>query len=69
MRLDVNLDGKGPAEKTGLLIVERFRILGDPIVSEVLQTSGDGQAAAEAGRRPTRRVERQTTDFDWMRAV
>ncbi len=68
MRLDVNLDGKGPAEKTGLLIVERFRILGDPIVSEVLQTSGDGQPAAESGRRPTRRVERQTTDFDWMRA-
>ncbi len=64
MRLDVNLDGKGPAEKTGLLMVERFQILGDPIVSEVLQTND----YTEAGRRPSRKVERQTTDFDWMRA-
>ncbi len=68
MRLDVNLDGKGPAEKTGLLIVERFQILGDPIVSEVLQSPAEGRSNAEAGRRPARRVERQTTDFDWMRA-
>ena len=35
-RLEVNVDGKGPAEKTGTLWVENFRILGDPIVSEVL---------------------------------
>ena len=29
--LDVNLDGSGPAEKTGLLVVENFAILGDPV--------------------------------------
>lgn len=69
MRLDVNLDGKGPAEKTGLLMVERFQILGDPIVSEVLQTNNDGaRSYSEAGKRPSRKVERQTTDFDWVRA-
>ncbi|MEI9900255.1 MAG: hypothetical protein WDN31_09165 [Hyphomicrobium sp.] len=30
VRLEVNLDGKGAAEKTGILWVENFRILGDP---------------------------------------
>ena len=68
MRLDVNLDGKGPAEKTGLMLVERFHILGDPIVNEVLQSPGDNRASTEAGKRPTRKVERETTEFYWMRA-
>ena len=68
MRLDVNLDGKGPAEKTGLLLVERFQILGDPIVSELLQTNDGSSSYTEAGKRPSRKIERQTTEFDWMRA-
>jgi AsmA-like C-terminal region/Protein of unknown function len=68
MRLEVNLDGRGDAEKTGLLTVERFQILGDPVLSEVLQTPDEARQSMEAGRRSPRRVERQTIDFDWMRA-
>ena len=37
VRLEVNLDGKGAAEKTGILWVEDFRILGDPVVSRGVQ--------------------------------
>jgi hypothetical protein len=46
-RLELNVDGRGPAEKTGTLWVEDFRVLGDPIVSEVL-----GSAAANTGEQP-----------------
>jgi hypothetical protein len=64
MRLEVNLDGRGAAEKTGLLRVERFRILGDPIVSEVLQVPDETRPYVGQRRQ---RVVRQTFDFDWMR--
>lgn len=64
MRLDVNLEGRGPAERTGLLRVERFRLLGDPVVSEVLQVP-DENRPYEARRR--QRVVREAIDFDWMR--
>lgn len=63
MRLDVNLDGRGAAEKTGLLRVERFQILGDPVISEVLQVRDE----ARPYEAPRQRVVRQTFDFDWMR--
>jgi hypothetical protein len=68
MRLDVNLDGKGAAEKTGMLDVRNFRILGDPVVSEVLQTPDETRANAESGRRPGRRVEREMIEFHLMHA-
>ncbi len=64
MRLEVDLDGRGPAEKTGLLRVERFRILGDPVVSEVLQFPGENRPYDSAR---AQRVVRQAIDFDWMR--
>jgi len=66
MRLEVNLDGKGPAEKTGQLNIADFRILGDPVVYEVLANSSDGQPGTE-GRRQTRTV-RQVIEFQSMRA-
>ena len=47
VRLEVNLDGKGPAEKTGTLWVEDFRILGDPVVSEVFSGADDVQPGAK----------------------
>ena len=68
MRLDVNLDGKGAAEKTGRLDVQNFRILGDAVVSEVLQTPEQTRRNEETGNRPSRRVERQTIDFDLLQA-
>lgn len=67
MRLDVNLDGRGPAEKTGVLRVERFRILGDPVVSEVLQVPDDSRPYIAQRRQPQQRVVRQAFNFDWMR--
>ncbi len=62
VRLEVNLDGKGAAEKTGTLWVESFRVLGDPVLSEVIGT-------AESGSRPAgqRQMVRQATDFHSMR--
>lgn len=62
LRLEVNLDGKGPAEKTGVMLVERFRLLGDPVVSEVLQFPEETRTA-----KANRRSVRQAIDFDWMR--
>ncbi|AGK58748.1 hypothetical protein HYPDE_35383 [Hyphomicrobium denitrificans 1NES1] len=64
MRLEVNLDGTGPAEKTGILWVEDFKILGDPIVSEVVSSADQGRPAIEGRRNVTREV----FEFDGMRA-
>ncbi|MGI9404192.1 MAG: AsmA-like C-terminal region-containing protein [Hyphomicrobium sp.] len=66
VRLEVNLDGKGPAEKTGILWVDKFRILGDPVVSEVFSGLDDGRPAI-GNTRPKRRVVREVFEFDRMR--
>ena len=50
VRLEVNLDGKGAAEKTGILWVEDFRILGDPVVSEVFSGADEGRPAIDGAR-------------------
>lgn len=57
VRLEVNMDGKGPAEKTGILWVDDFRVLGDPVISEVVSSGG----------KPTHGMVRQVYDFDRMR--
>lgn len=62
MNLEVNLDGQGPAERTGTLWARNFKVLGDPIVSEVLQNA-DG--TAQSGGRRT--VMREQFEFDRMR--
>jgi hypothetical protein len=63
VRLEVNLEGKGAAEKTGILWVDDFRILGDPVVSEVFSNSDDSRPAIDGavsrsskGKRVTREV-------------
>jgi AsmA-like C-terminal region len=63
VNLEVNLDGQGPAERTGTLWVRDFLVLGDPIVSEVLQ-SADG-TQAQANKRRT--VQREQFEFQIMR--
>jgi hypothetical protein len=66
-RIDVDLDRRGAAEKSGILIIEDFKVLGDPIISEVIgSVEGDGPAigAATPGRR---RVVREVFEFDRMR--
>ena len=62
VNLEVNLDGQGPAERTGTLWVRDFLVLGDPIISEVLQNA-DGTA------RPARAatVVREQFEFEIMR--
>ena len=62
VNLEVNLDGQGPAERTGTLWVRDFLVLGDPIISEVLQ-SADGTPTS--GQRRT--VAREQFEFEIMR--
>ncbi|MEW5962789.1 MAG: AsmA-like C-terminal region-containing protein [Pseudomonadota bacterium] len=64
VRLEVNLDGSGPAEKTGTLWVEDFRILGDAVVTEVFGGVEESQTPGAKGKR---KVVRQAFDFDIMR--
>ncbi len=57
MSLEVNLDGQGVAERTGLLTASRFHVLGDTISVQNLPDS------------PTRRnVVRERFEFDTLRA-
>ncbi|MGQ0672068.1 MAG: AsmA-like C-terminal region-containing protein [Hyphomicrobium sp.] len=62
-RLEVNLDGKGAADKTGVLWVDNFRVLGDPVVTEVIAGAGGGVGDTPGGQR----VVREVYDFDRMR--
>ena len=61
MQLEVNLDGQGPVERTGLLVARNFTVLGDPIISEVLQNA-DGTPSNQR-----RTVVREQFDFEVMR--
>ena len=65
VRLEVNLDGTGLAEKTGTLIVDDYRIWGDPVASEVLG-SVDPAKANEGRSTGKRQVVRQAFDFNRM---
>jgi len=66
-RLDLNLDAKGAADKSGLLIVESFRVLGDPIVSEVYSSASPGDPAIATTPQGQRRVVREVFEFDRMK--
>ncbi len=66
--LDVNLDGRGPIEKTGQIRIRKFFVLGDPIVSEVLQNADNSRPAIDqAGRH--RRVVREQFEFEHLVAT
>lgn len=66
VKLDVDLDAPGAAEKTGTLWVRDFKILGDPVVSEVFSSApGDGPAIGEATGR--RRMVREEFEFDRLK--
>ncbi|MGE0202653.1 MAG: AsmA-like C-terminal region-containing protein [Hyphomicrobiaceae bacterium] len=66
--LQVNLDAKGGAEKSGTLWARQFIILGDQVVSEVVASSDDAATAAPTGQRPLRRrVVRTQFAFDRMK--
>lgn len=64
MNLEVNLDGEGVAERTGTLWTRDFVVLGDPIISEVLQNADGSSASPGQGKR---RVSREQFEFERMR--
>lgn len=66
--LRVHLDGRAGAERGGEIQVSKFRIQGDPIVSELVQGVDESQPAIAAGSvRPARRVVREEIAFDMLR--
>ena len=62
-QVEVDLDGRGAAEKTGRIKIRNFRVLGDPVVAEVLQNADEGRPAIAAGSRRNR-VVREQFDFE-----
>lgn len=63
--MQINLDGRDGADKTGRVHISRFQLLGDPIVQELFQ----GADAAQPTDRPGRvRTVRQQFDFDQLYA-
>ncbi len=64
-RLEINLDGAGAAERRGVMNVHRFRVLSDPIVSDVVYAYDEGQPAIQRGTRAaTQRKVREQIDFE-----
>jgi len=64
----VYLDGRGTAERAGRIQVSRFRILGDPIVSELVQGADESRPAIATGTpRAQRRVVREEIQFETLR--
>ncbi len=64
MNLEVHLDGQGAAERTGTLWTRDFVILGDPIISEVLQNAEGSSTTPGTGRK---KVVREQFEFEQMR--
>ncbi|MBY0225262.1 MAG: DUF3971 domain-containing protein [Hyphomicrobium sp.] len=66
-RIDLFLDGEDAAQTAGVLIIEDFKVLGDPIVSEVVSSAaGDGPAIGTTTY-GQRKVVREVFQFDRMR--
>ncbi len=66
--LDINLDGRGAAEKQGTATITRFRLLGDPIAAEVFQVPDGTRPAIDQVRPGPRRVLREEFDFELLQA-
>lgn len=68
LELVVNLDARGRAEKSGVLLVRNFSIRGDEVVGELSRTPSDGMQRRRA--RSGVGVQSsggQALSFDWMR--
>ncbi len=61
-QVELNLDAKGAADTSGNLWIEDFRILGDPIVSEVVANTPE-KAPGGTGAREKKKVVREEIDF------
>jgi len=66
--LELNLDGRGAAEKQGTATITGFRLLGDPIAAEVFQAPDGTRPAIDQGRPGARRVVREEFDFELLKA-
>ena len=64
----VDIDGSKGVERSGRIRINTFRILGDPVVSELVQGADESRPAIANGKaRPSRRVVRQEIAFDTLR--
>lgn len=66
-KLEVDLVGHGAAEKSGILWVDDFRVLGDPVISEVYSSVGTS-AEPDTPAARNRKVEREVFDFQRLKA-
>ncbi len=69
VNLEVNLDGQGPAERTGTLWVRDFLVLGDPIIAEVLQSADSTQTKTSGAPRRCRPAARAVRVRDHARSL
>ncbi len=67
VRAEVDLDAFGPAEKSGVVWIENFKVLGDPVVSEVFSGAGSDGPAIGAAPPGQRRVVREVFEFDRLK--
>jgi len=63
LKLEVNLEASGAADKSGLLWVENFKVLGDPIISEVYSSAEGGSGSEDRKKR----VSREVFEFERMK--
>jgi hypothetical protein len=63
LTLEVDLQGRGAAETSGKLWVDNFRVLGDPIISEVFSSA---ESNSEGARK--KQVEREVFEFQRLTA-
>ena len=65
MQLEVDLDAKGVAEKSGTLWAQNFAVLGDSVFGEVIQNADAAPSSKAASAK--KKVYRQQFDFDRLR--
>lgn len=62
--ISVNIDNSGAAEKSGKIQIENFKVLGDPIIAEVLQSPDGTQTMKSIAPGGRRTVVREQFDFE-----
>lgn len=64
----VDIDGSKGIERSGRVRISKFRVLGDPVVSELVQGADETRPAIAYGKeRPQRRIVREEITFDSLR--
>jgi hypothetical protein len=64
----VDIDGSKGVERSGQIRINKFRVLGDPVVNELVQGADESRPAIAMGKaRPSRRIVREEIAFDTLR--